>query len=108
MKGDIGPRGHRGDQGPPGPKGEGRDGRDGHDGVQGIKGDVGPHGDKGDCGLTGQKGEPAGGLVYVRWGHDSCPSTGTQLVYSGRAAGPHYTHQGGGTNPQCLPLDPSY
>jgi len=108
MKGDIGSRGYRGDQGLPGPKGEGRDGRDGRDGVQGIKGDVGLQGDKGDRGSTGPKGEPAGGLVYVRWGHDSCPSTGAKLVYTGRAAGPDYTHKGGGTNPQCLPLDPSY
>ena len=54
---------------------QGRDGRDGREGVQGIKGDVGQRGEKGDQGKTGQKGEPAGGVVYVRWGHDSCPST---------------------------------
>ena len=105
IKGDIGPRGERG---PPGPIGKCRDGRDGRDGAQGIKGSEGPQGDKGDRGLTGAKGEPAGGLVYVRWGHDSCPSTGAQLVYTGRAAGPHYTSKGGGTNPQCLPLDPNF
>ena len=45
--------------------------------------------------------------MYVRWGHDRCPST-AQLVYSGRAGGPHYTHSGGGSNPQCLPLDPNF
>ena len=110
-------RGSKGDQGPPGPKGEGRDGRDAHDGVQGIKGDIGPHGDKGDQGLTGSKGyqgstgskgEPAGGLVYVRWGHDCCPSTGAKLVYSGRAGGPAQYQKGGGSNPQCLPLEPNY
>ena len=87
---------------------QGRDGRDGRDGVQGIKGDVGERGEKGDQGPTGQKGEPTGGVVYVRWGHDSCPSTGAQLVYSGRAGGSHYRQKGGGTNPQCLPLDPNY
>ena len=87
---------------------QGRDGRDGRDGVQGIKGDVGQHGEKGDQGKTGQKGESAGGVVYVRWGHDSCPSTGAQLVYSGRAGGAHYGNKGGGGNPQCLPLDPNY
>jgi len=27
------------------------------------------------------------GTVYVRWGHDQCPST-AQLVYSGRVGGP--------------------
>ena len=31
--------------------------------------------------------------VYVRWGHDQCPST-AQLVYSGRAGGSQYTHPG--------------
>ena len=87
---------------------QGRDGRDGRDGPKGIKGDVGQRGEKGDQGKTGQKGEPAGGVVYVRWGHDSCPSTGAQLVYSGRAGGPNYNNKGGGTNPQCLPLDPNY
>jgi len=47
------------------------------------------------------------GTVYVRWGHDQCPST-AQLVYSGRAGGPHFNHSGGGSNPQCLPLDPKF
>ena len=87
---------------------QGRDGRDSRDGVQGIKGDVGQHGEKGDQGKTGEKGEPAGGVAYVRWGHDSCPSTGAQLVYSGRAGGADHQQKGGGTNPQCLPLDPNY
>jgi len=40
-------------------------------------------------------------------GHDQCPST-AQLVYAGRVAGPHYTHSGGGSNPQCLPIDPNF
>ena len=53
------------------------------------------------------KGEENGGTVYVRWGHDQCPST-AQLVYSGRAGGSHFTHNGGGSNPQCLPLDPNF
>ena len=45
--------------------------------------------------------------MYVRWGHDQCPST-AQLVYSGRAGGSYYSHSGGGSNPQCLPLDPNF
>ena len=57
---------------------QGRDGRDGRDGVQGMKGDVGQRGEKGDQGKTGEKREPTGGVVYVRWGHHSCPSTGAQ------------------------------
>ena len=83
-------------------------GRDGHDGVQGIKGDVGQRGEKGDQGKTGEKREPAGGVGYVRWGHDSCPSTGAQLVYSRRAGGTDHKQKGGGSNPQCLPLDANY
>ena len=53
------------------------------------------------------KGYNGGGTVYVRWGHDECPST-AQLVYSGRGGGSHYDHTGGGSNPQCLPLDPNF
>ena len=48
-----------------------------------------------------------GGTLYVRWGHDECPST-AQLVCSGRVGGPHYQNSGGGSNPQCLPLDPNF
>ena len=49
-----------------------------------------------------------GGVVYVRWGHDSCPSTGAQLVYSGRIGGPEHRNTGGGANLQCLLMDPNY
>ena len=48
-----------------------------------------------------------GGSVYVRWGHDQCPST-AQLVYTGRAGRPFYNQNGGGSNPQCLPLEPNF
>ena len=53
------------------------------------------------------KEERNGGTVYMRWGHDQCPST-AQLVYSGRAGGSYYSHPGSGSNPQCLPLDPNF
>ena len=53
------------------------------------------------------KGYNRGTTVYVRWGHDECPST-AQLVYSGRAGGSFYNQTGGGSNPQCLPLDPNF
>ena len=43
----------------------------------------------------------------MRWGHDQCPST-AELVYKGRTGGSHYTQKGGGSNPQCLPLDPNF
>ena len=86
----------------------GRDGRDGRDGLPGPRGVIGLPGPKGDTGVPGPKGERAGGVVYVRWGHDSCPDGGAQLMYAGRAGGSHYSHQGGGGNPQCLPLDPNF
>ena len=47
-------------------------------------------------------------LQYVRWGHNSCPKSGAQLVYAGRAGGSYHSHKGGGGNPQCLPLDPKF
>ena len=86
----------------------GRDGRDGRDGLPGAKGMIGPPGPKGDTGVPGLKGKSAGGVVYVCWGHNSCPDGGAQLVYAGRAGGSFYNHKGGGGNPQCLPLDPNY
>ena len=46
--------------------------------------------------------------MYVRWGHNSCPDGGAELVYAGRAGGSRYSHKGGGGNPQCLPLDPNF
>ena len=70
-------------------------------GYQGVKGAPGQKG------MKGNKEERNGGTVYVRWGHDQCPST-AQLVYSGRAGGTGHAEQGGGSNPQCLPLDPKF
>ena len=84
----------------------GRDGRDGRDGLSDPRGIVGPPGPKGDTGDPGPKGERGAGVVYVHWGHDSCPDGGAQLVYASRAGGPSHTHRGGGANPQCLPLSP--
>jgi len=44
-------------------------------------------GQKGDTGPAGLPGPTAGGVVYTRWGRTTCPTTsGTQLVYAGRAA----------------------
>ena len=57
--------------------------------------------------MKGDREERNEGTVYVRWGHDECPST-AQLVYSGRAGGSYYNQHGGGSNPQCLPLDPNF
>ena len=43
------------------------------------------------------------GSTYVRWGNSTCPTDkGTQLVYSGYAAGQSYNHEGGGVGPICL------
>ncbi|CAI8046523.1 Short-chain collagen C4 (Fragment), partial [Geodia barretti] len=50
-----------------------------------------------------------GGAAYVRWGRTVCPSgQGTELVYSGRAGGSRYSHQGGGANHLCMPDDPEH
>ncbi|XP_066279753.1 short-chain collagen C4-like [Branchiostoma lanceolatum] len=104
-------------QGPPGPAGrDGVAGRDGRDGVPGSAGPAGPGGlrgpvgDKGDAGPPGRDGAPGkGGSVYTRWGRKTCAENGgAELVYEGVAGGTHYTHQGGGTNYQCLPNDPQW
>ena len=98
--------GRDGKDGLPGPRG--RDGRDGRDGSPGPRGAIGLRGPKGDTGDRGLKGDAAGGVVYIRWGHNSCEKTGAELVYEGRAGGAHYQNSGGGGNPQCLPLDPTF
>ena len=74
-------------------------------------------GQKGDTGLglvgppgpAGPPGPTAGGVVYTRWGRTTCPTTsGTQLVYAGRAAGGYWNQRGGGANYLCLPDNPNY
>ncbi len=51
----------------------------------------------------------SGGVVYTRWGKNSCPSTpGTEVVYVGRTGGTLYGHTGGGPNQLCMPPDPQY
>ena len=106
-QGEIGPRGPQGERGTPGPQGL--------VGISGPRGPVGDKGDRGDSGLPGPQGEqgaqgpPTGGAVYVRWGRTSCPSDqGTELLYSGRAAGNKYNTQGGGANHLCMPDDPEH
>ena len=48
-------------------------------------------------------------MVYTRWGRTTCPNTtGTQLLYAGRAAGSWYSEKGGGANYLCLPEQPQY
>ena len=48
-----------------------------------------------------------GGMVYFRWAHDECPPT-AGLVYSERIGRASHAHNDGGSNPQCLPLDPNF
>ena len=115
--------GRDGREGPPGPQGPpGRDGRDGLTGPQGptgppgqvqmLPGERGPKGmpgPAGPIGPVGPAGPQSGGVVYTRWGSSSCPNvSGTTLVYAGRVGGSHYTHNGGGANHLCMPLDPEY
>jgi len=47
------------------------------------------------------------GVFYTRWGRSICPYHAV-LVYSGYAAGSHYTHKGGGSNYLCLPTRPQW
>ena len=47
--------------------------------------------------------------MYTRWGRTTCPNTtGTQVLYAGRAAGSWYSQSGGGANYLCLPEQPQY
>ena len=78
---------------------------DGLPGPRGIDGPLGPKGAR-DTGVPGPKGERGAGVVYVHWGHDSCPDGGAQLVYAGRAGGS--ANKGGGGNPKCLPSNPQF
>ena len=87
----------------------GRDGRDGRDGEPGPRGPAGAKGEKGATGPQGPPGPSSGGVTYIRWGRTTCPNTtGTELVYSGRAAGTYHTHQGGTNDNLCLPSTPEY
>ena len=86
---------------------QGIKGEKGSSGLPGITGLIGSKGATGQKGVKGDEGERNGGTVYVRWGHDKCPST-AELVYHGRVGGSDHTQSGGGSNPRCLPLDPNY
>ena len=127
-KGSLGERGPIGGPGAPGNRGqvghEGPAGRDGASGVRGKPGFPGEPGRPGPAGQAGYNGDPgrqgpqgdpgppgplSRGAVYVRWGRISCPSVqGTELVYSGRAAGSRGSIQGGGANILCMPDDPEH
>ena len=113
-------RGRDGRDGEPGRYG--RDGMPGAQGPQGLKGEPGPtggppgpqgqlgaRGATGPQGAIGAVGPRSGGVTYTRWGKSSCPNiSGTELVYTGRTGGTHYTHKGGAANYLCMPLDPQY
>ncbi len=84
----------------------GQPGRDGMPGRNGLPGEQGPRGPTGTQGLPGPV---SAGVTYIRWGRTTCPEAlGTELVYSGRAAGTHYTHKGGSAEKICLPNNPDY
>ena len=74
-----------------------------------MPGPRGPQGQRGEQGVIGPSGPRNGGVVYTRWGKNSCSNvTGTELVYAGRAGGSWYSHMGGGANYLCMPNDPDY
>ena len=84
-------------------------GRDGLPGRDGAPGQAGPPGPPGEPGPQGKQG-PSAGTTYIRWGKSSCPCnvTGTEMVYSGIAAGSYHTQLGGGANYLCMPKVPQY
>lgn len=44
--------------------------------------------------------------TYTRWGRSDCPEKpGTELVYSGKAAGSKFNQRGSGSNYLCLPVE---
>ena len=49
----------------------------------------------------------ARGVVYIRWGNDTCRS-GATLLYSGLMGGSQVVHTGGGVDRLCMPDDPDY
>ena len=55
-----------------------------------------------------KSGMPKGGSgsTYVRWGKNNCSGNGTELVYSGYAAGSDYQNSGAAANYICLSPDP--
>ena len=84
----------------------GRPGRDGMSGREGLQGEQGPRGLPGTQGLPGPV---SAGVTYIRWGRTTCPEAlGTELVYSGRAAGTQHLHKGGSAEKICLPDNPDY
>ena len=89
---------------------DGLPGRDGAPGPAGPQGEPGPPGEPGPKGKEGPAGPQSGGATYIRWGKSSCPGnvTGTEMVYSGIAAGSHQSVTGGGANYLCMPKVPQY
>ncbi len=84
-------------------------GRPGRDGMPGKDGLPGEQGLRGPAGTQGLPGPVSAGVTYIRWGRTTCPEAlGTELVYSGRAAGTHYTNKGGSAEKICLPNNPDY
>jgi len=48
-----------------------------------------------------------GGIHYIRWGRNTCPSTAFEL-YRGYTAGSYYSNNKGGVNTLCLHDDPQW
>ena len=102
LPGLTGRNGQKGERGSPAAAG-----RNGEPGTPGSNGEPGTPGSNGLRGLQGPHGPVMGGETYIRWGRTTCPSiSGTELVYTGWAAGSHFTHTGGGANYLCLTKTP--
>ena len=65
----------------------------------GFAGSKGEKGERAVSGLRGPPGPNTGGVVYIWWGRTTRPHTsGTELPYTGRAAGSHFEQKGGGAS----------
>ena len=61
------------------------------------------------CVVCSPEERTSAGQVYVRWGKASCPSNGSTItLYAGRTAVSGTGEIGGGANPLCLPMQPSF
>ena len=105
VQGQIGAPGYTGPYGTPGlPGTKGSQGSRGLSGIDGVPGIPGLPGPRGSAGLAS-----SGGENYVRWGRTVCPDNdGTDLVYSGWAAGGNYNDAGSGADYLCITKTPQY
>lgn len=55
-----------------------------------------------------KEGTKISGTTYIRWGRTTCPANGSDVTYTGYAAGSSYEHTGAAASMLCLPEDPDW